>query len=419
MSSRLPAAVIVAALLLSACSASSLLDRSPAIAVGAIYPLSGPQAAGGREELGGLRAALELARQLGVTGAARVQLQVVDAETPDQAVAAVDRLIDRDHVQVIAGTYGSNLAVAASARAEARHVVYWETGAVADDVTDHRSYVFRTVATGSTLGRMAARFTDEVLMPKLGLAPASTRVVIVHTNDFYGRSVAGGETAAAAAAGIGAVTSIEYDPHAYDPQAVVDRVAAAHPDFLWDVSYLDDGIAVWKTVLADRVPLKAAIGTSSAFCLPDFQQRLGSQALGVYAADKPDQVIAPDALTPAARTLLGQAIARFALDSHGGAMGIPGVAGFVGGWTLFHDVLAKLSGSVSSESIRAAAVRVDVPAGGEINGAGVQFAPPGSPDAGQNLRAAAVVGQWQAGGVMTILYPAAYATGGPDLDSMP
>jgi len=401
----------IALLLLSACSLSDLLKPSPTLTIGAIYPLSGPQAMGGREELAGVRAALELAQRQGVAGASRIHLEVVDAQTPDQAVAAVDRLIDRDHVQVVIGTYGSTLAVAAAARADARHVVYWETGAVADDVTNAKRYVFRTVATGSTLGRMAAQFTEKVLLPQLSMTPATTRVAIVHTNDFYGRSVAAGEAAEAAAAGIGSVTSIEYDPHAYDPVAVVQQVAAARPDFLWDVSYLDDGVAVWKQVLADHLPLRAAIGTSSAFCMPDFQKRLGSQAIGVYAADKPDEVVGAGALTAAARTLLADAVARFAADNRGQAMEIPGVAGFVGGWTLFHDVLPRTHGPVSSESIRSAALNVDIPVGGEINGAGMQFAPPGSPDAGQNRRAAAVVGQWQAGGLMKVVYPDAYATG--------
>jgi hypothetical protein len=177
------------------------------------------------------------------------------------------------------------------------------------------------------------------------------------------------------------------------------------------VSYLDDGVAVWKQVLTDRLPLRAAIGTSSAFCMPDFQKRLGTQAIGVYAADKPDEVVGAGALTSAARTLLAQAVARFAADNHGNAMEIPGVAGFVGGWTLFHDVFPAVQGTVTSEAIRSAALTVDVPVGGEINGAGMRFAAPGSPDAGQNRRAAAVVGQWQAGGVMKVVYPDAYATG--------
>ena len=401
----------IALLLLSACSLSDAHKPGPALMVGAVYPLSGPQAKGGQQELGGVRAALEVAQKQGLARASSVNLRVVDAQTPDQAVAAVDRLVDKDHVQVIIGTYGSTLAVAAAARAETRKVVYWETGAVADDVTNAKRYVFRTVATGTTLGRTAAQFTEKVLMPRLVLVPFATRVAIVHTNDFYGRSVAAGEAAEAAAAGIGSVTGIEYDPHAYDPETVVGQIAAARPDFLWDVSYLDDGVAVWQAVLAAHLPLRAAVGTSSAFCMPDFQKRLGAQAIGVYAADKPDEVVGVDALTQAARSLLTQAIARFGSDNHGRPMEIPGVAGFVGGWTLFHDVLPKIRGTATSEAIRTAALTVDVPIGGEINGGGIQFAPPGSPDAGQNRRAAAVVGQWQAGGVMRVVYPDAYATG--------
>jgi hypothetical protein len=94
-------------------------------------------------------------------------------------------------------------------------------------------------------------------------------------------------------------------------------------------------------------------------------------------------------------------------------MGIPAVAGFVGGWTLFHEVLPKISGDVTSDSIRRASYDVNVPMGSMINGGGVQFAPSGSYDSGQNRRAAAVVGQWQADVRMNIVYPAGYATATP------
>jgi branched-chain amino acid transport system substrate-binding protein len=90
-------------------------------------------------------------------------------------------------------------------------------------------------------------------------------------------------------------------------------------------------------------------------------------------------------------------------------MDIPAVAGFIGGWTLFHEVLQKLNGPVTGEAIRAAALQVDVPVGDSINGGGVKFAGSGSLDEGQNTRSAAVVGQWQAAGVMRVVYPPAYA----------
>ena len=125
--------------------------------LGAIYPLSGPQAPGGQEELAGVQTALQLA-QLGRP----VQLKIVDATTPEAASAAVDKLVTQDHVPAILGTYGSTLSAAASARAEQLKTIYWETGAVADPITAQRSYVFRTVATGSSLGRMAVTFTPSV-----------------------------------------------------------------------------------------------------------------------------------------------------------------------------------------------------------------------------------------------------------------
>jgi branched-chain amino acid transport system substrate-binding protein len=89
------------------------------------------------------------------------------------------------------------------------------------------------------------------------------------------------------------------------------------------------------------------------------------------------------------------------------------VAGFVGGWTFFHDVLPNLSGQVTSESIRSAALQVDVPVGDSLNGGGVKFGAAGSLDEGQNTRAAAVIGQWQGIGNMKVVFPAAYATGTP------
>jgi branched-chain amino acid transport system substrate-binding protein len=391
-------------LLLGACT--DVLPR-PTFVVGAIYPLTGPQSQGGAQELAGVRAALTLA-------GSNVQLRVISVETPADARAAVDRLVDRDHVPVVLGTYGSTLAEAAAARAEQRHVVYWETGAVADLITAHRSYVFRTVATGSTLGRTAVDFTSQVLVAAAGVQNPAVRAVIVNVNDVYGRSVADGEQAMAAQLGLPVVDRIEYDQHAYDPYAIADRLAADKPDYLWDVSYLDDGIKIWQAVSDREVPLKAAVGTSSAFCMPEFSRRLGARSVGVYAADKPDGSISPSALTPAARDLLRRAQAAF-----GGNLQIPATAGFVGGWALFHDVLPHLSQPVTPDGIRTAAYGLDQPDNSTINGGGIKFGGPVSTDPGQNMRAPSVVGQWQSVGQMRTVYPAGFADGHPVISPSP
>jgi branched-chain amino acid transport system substrate-binding protein len=413
---RLRALLLLSLLVLGACALNQ--QPAPTIVIGAIYPLSGPQAGGGRQELDGLRTALELARAKGVGRAGEVQLQVIDAPTPDTAVAAVDRLIDDYHATAIAGTYGSTIAVAAAAEADRRHELYWETGAVADEEVLNRSWVFRTVATGSTLGRMAVDFTVHTLLPRDGLTAADVRPVIVEEDDVYGQSVAGGETDEAAALGITDVQRVTYNAHTVDAGAVAEQIAALHPDYVWDVSYVDDAVAIWRELAAHGVHVRGAVGTSSAFCTPEFGQRMGSLAVGLYAADKPNGNVPAAALTPAAQALLAEARTRYQALDHG-AMEIAGMAGFVGGWALFDYALPNVKGSVTSSSLRTAARAIDVPTGGAVNGGGIKFAPPGAVDAGQNRRAAAVVGEWQpgpAGGpavMMRWLYPAAFA-GAPD-----
>src|SRR5947208_8100893 len=176
-------------LLMAAACAQSQPDQSHGLVLGAIYPLTGPQAQGGQEELAGVMAALRLAQSTGVLKQ-QMRLQVVDATSPQAASSAVDELVRDHHVPAILGTYGSTLSAAASARAEELKTVYWETGAVADPITAQRQYVFRTVATGSSLGRLAVTFSHDVLMPEYKLT--TPRAVVVRVNDIYGQSVGGG-----------------------------------------------------------------------------------------------------------------------------------------------------------------------------------------------------------------------------------
>ena len=400
------ALLALAAVLMAACGTATSA-ASPSLAVGAIYPLDGPQAEGGHQEFSGVKAALALTHR-------NVQLKVLSVETPASAARAVDQLVDQEHVAVIIGTYGSTLAEAAAAEANRRHVLYWETGAVADSVTYQRPWVFRTVATGGTLGRMAVDFTGDVLAKQAGLRQPTA--AIVEVDDVYGRSVADAEASTAASYGIKVVDRVRYSAGAYDAATMVARLAADRPDYLWDVSYLADGVAIWRAVLAQTWRPQAAVGTSSAFCMPEFGAQLGPGAVGVYAADKPNQAVSPNALDPAARQLLVQAELEYRRIGGGATMEIPGMAGFVGGWVLFHDVLPR-AGSLTSSGLRTAALGLDIPEGSEINGGGVKFGAPGSADEGQNLRAASMVAQWQGVEQLGVVYPPTYATSAPSTTS--
>jgi len=75
---RLAALFLFVVVIAGACSQSSS-SQGNELVLGAIYPLSGPQAEGGKEELAGVKAALKLAQTSGALKV-RVRLVVVDAQ---------------------------------------------------------------------------------------------------------------------------------------------------------------------------------------------------------------------------------------------------------------------------------------------------------------------------------------------------
>src|SRR6202035_1402736 len=94
-------------------------------------------------------------------------------------------------VTSIVGAYSSTLSMPVSAATQAAGLLYWEAGAVADQLTG-RGYplVFRVGAAGTNLGTMSSHFAAEVLAPRLSRAPSQLRMVIVHNLDGYPSAVA-------------------------------------------------------------------------------------------------------------------------------------------------------------------------------------------------------------------------------------
>jgi branched-chain amino acid transport system substrate-binding protein len=74
---------------------------------------------------------------------------------------------------------------------------------------------------------------------------------------------------------------------------------------------------------------------------------------------------------------------------------------FTGTWVLLTEVLPK-AGSMDTEKIREAFLKVDLPYGSLANGLGVKYLPPEDPDAGLNARRLAGVQQWQGGKIYQV-----------------
>ena len=414
MFSRLLAPGLLAATALAALASPTAAAH--VIRVGALFPLNGPMSPLARQEYQGVEIARDMANLDGGVGGAAIQLDSRELDDPAAAPAAVRSLRD-DGVSVVIGTYSSALSIPASAAAAAAGLTYWEAGAVADRVTGRAlPNVFRVGASGANLGSNSATFASTVLAPRLGLTATATRVSVVLEDDDYGHSVGDSAARTARDQGLNVVSSTTYNAHNPDWPAVLAAVAAARPDILILASYIPDGVAFRRAMLAAHLHVGALIGSTMAECGPDFGLELGSAAIGVFASDRPTQGFNEDVLSSDARATYDR-FARAWQQTTGTAPTEEGLAGFTAAWALFHDVLPHAQ-RLDAPSIAAVARTLDIPRGSLPNGAGLLF----STDAamlGQNTRAAAVIWQWQAVRHSVTVWPPVDATGSPELIPLP
>src|SRR6266550_2660402 len=99
---RLLVVVLCVAALATACSGSGSASRSP-VRVGALYPLSGTQGAGGSQEERGVGLAVEWANAHGAVGGRSVRLETVDAPRAEAVPGALKDLEGRG-VSVVIGS---------------------------------------------------------------------------------------------------------------------------------------------------------------------------------------------------------------------------------------------------------------------------------------------------------------------------
>ncbi len=447
------ASAVVGSMVLGGCTTA---PPPPPIRVGAVFPISGSAASLAGEELRGVRIAADLVNAAGGIDGRQVVLDVRDLESADGAPAVMASL-KSDGVTVVVGTYASDLSVPASAAADAAGMVYWEAGAVADRLTGRGlPLVFRVGASGTNLGSNSASFAATQLAPRLGLPASQLRLAIVAARDDYATSVADAAARTAAAAGVPIVARVAYDLVLPQWPAVMRQLAAARPDVIILASHIPDGVAFRQAMIGAGLRVGALIGSTMAECDPDFAGELGQAAVGVFASDRPTGGFQPTALGPAARATYERFAAAWASGqdvpgasvsaspsaspaaaggwSDGGSYGSgkaagdgytisgpdtitpangpteEGISGFSAGWALFDAVLPATNGDMTPQAVATAARSVDLPEGALPNGAGLRFSSDPS-TLGQNLRAAAVIWQWQAVRSYAFVWPPTYATG--------
>lgn len=243
-------------------------DAGP-IKIGVYLPLTGQNAFGGQLELEGVRLAhKEMPKVLDRP----VELVVVDNKSDKvEAANAVKRLVERDKVVALIGTYGSSLAMAGAEVAEKAAVPGVGTSCTNPLVTQGKKYYFRACFIDPYQGAAAATYAYETLgFRKAAVLMDMTSDYAVGLSSFFTRDFKklGGEI----------VSTLKYSSGDQDFTAQLTELIAKKPDIVFMPAYFAEGAIIMKQ--ARELGAKFRLMGADAMDNPDTLKLGGKAAEG-------------------------------------------------------------------------------------------------------------------------------------------
>ncbi|GAB1398816.1 ABC transporter substrate-binding protein [Aminivibrio sp.] len=227
--------VLLTVLLIFVLTGTALAEDT--IKIGVYLPLTGRTAFGGQLELEGVQMAhKEVPEVLGK----KVELIVVDNKTDKvEAANAVKRLVERDKVVAVIGTYGSSLAMSGGEVAEAAKIPMMGTSCTNPLVTQGKKYVFRACFIDPYQGAGAATYAIKNLgMKKAALLIDVSNDYCVGLGSFFKQSYKklGGEI----------VSELKYNSGDQDFTAQLTEIISKKPDLLYIPADFAEGAIIMK-----------------------------------------------------------------------------------------------------------------------------------------------------------------------------
>jgi branched-chain amino acid transport system substrate-binding protein len=392
------------------------------VRMGVMYDLTGPFAAGGSVASSvGTQIAIDLVNEKGgVLGKYKVAPVNVDSQSkPDVAINEGERLISQEKVDIILGIFASAQAVPLAARVEQHQKILWITTAVSTAVFKDKNlrYVFRGQIHSDQYGEAFGGFLAEHAKAKLGVEPKDVKVALIHEDGPYGVGVAAADEVYAKKAGLNVVLKEGYSASAPDLSVLVTKIKRAGADVISHAGYNPDITLFLRQAREGGLHFKMLFGAGAGYSqLDKLRASFGTDIDNFCNIDPvPAQLLDPSKLAPGLGDLIKTMVERFKAKT--GATEVPPHCsmGFNQTWVLLNNVLPVAKekyGSFDPEAIRKAALDVDIPAGGTIQGYGVKFFPPGTEMAGQNERSTPVVMQ-NAGEHISVVWPTNISTQEP------
>jgi branched-chain amino acid transport system substrate-binding protein len=398
--------------------------QAETVRIGVIFDHSGPFAAGGSVASAiGTQIAIDLCNEKGGVGGKYKVLPVnADSQSKaDVAINEVERLINQEKVDIIDGVYSSAHAVPLSAKVEQQKKILWITTAVATAVFKDKNlkYVFRGQIHSDQYGQAFAGFITENAKAKLGVEHSAVKVALIHEDGPYGVGVAAADEEYSKKAGLNVVLREGYSAAAPDLSSLVTKLKRAGADVISHAGYNPDITLFLRQGRESGLHFKMLIGAGAGYSqLDKLRATFGKDIDNFCNIDPvPAQLLDAKKLAPGVGDLTKIMVERYKAMAKANDVPPHCSMGFNQTWVLLNNVLpvAKQKyGGFDPEAVRKAALDVDIPVGGTIQGYGVKFYPPGTQMSGQNERSSPVVMQ-NAGEHISVVYPTAIQTQAPVL----
>lgn len=327
--------------------------------IGALYPLSGPMALLGTHDMNGVELATEIFNERGGVKGKKVQLVKADVPTTDAARSEAERLINVEKIDVMFGTYSSSLSFVASAVTEKNKKIFWETGAIADNITQRNfKYLFRTCTQASDFGYAAADFIMKKLAPDFKIGLKDLKVAIAHEDSLYGTSVMAAASKRLKQNGVNVVAQESYSKTVTDLAPIVMKFKMLRPDIILTTCYTNDAILWSRQMREMNLNVKAFVGSGGGHGVLDFAKATGKDSDGVFSADFPlvkDPKTLDAKLDPPLKTVFERYKKKF-----GDYPDLHAMSAFTSAWVFYTQVLAKTA-SLDPEAVKKAAYKIDIP----------------------------------------------------------
>src|SRR5438309_12060728 len=158
--------------------------------IGVLEPLTGPLAGEGKRHLEGFEIVRDLINERGGVMGKKLAFAVADAPDPTAAASEANRLITREGVKIITGTFSSRLCGAASEAAARHSVIYWETSCVDPRFnTRGLATVFRTEIDATGFGWYNIEFIAKHLAPRFNMKANALKIAFLAQDSSYGQGV--------------------------------------------------------------------------------------------------------------------------------------------------------------------------------------------------------------------------------------